>query len=349
VLRFRLGSFPVSVYPSFLLAAALLGYVWMDAWQTLLIWIGVVFVSVLVHELGHAVVALAFGGRPEIRLEGFGGVTFPRLPQPPSAWKQIVLSVAGPVAGLGLGLAAWALGRVLPPEPGSPSATVLLLFQVTSIDWAILNLLPVLPLDGGHVLQAVIEGVRRKPSPALASWVSAVVAGGIALAAWRIWGQPYVAIWFALFAFQNVTRARLAGQEVAAPPAPASPPLRDAERDDVDRELSRARAALLSSDVETALESAQLLEEGEGPYRQAAGLRIRAGVELARGDNQTAGLHAGRSYTLWPSADAAVVAARANLRAGERDRALNWLKRALEAGAPAGTVKDDPELGPLTG
>ena len=156
-------------------------------------------------------------------------------------------------------------------------------------------------------------------------------------------------IWFALFAFQNVTRARLAGQEVAAPPAPASPPLRDAERDDVDRELSRARAALLSSDVETALESAQLLEEGEGPYRQAAGLRIRAGVELARGDNQTAGLHAGRSYTLWPSADAAVVAARANLRAGERDRALNWLKRALEAGAPAGTVKDDPELGPLTG
>jgi len=347
VLRFRLGSFPVSVYPSFLIAAALLGYVSMDAWQTLLLWIGVVFVSVLVHELGHAVVALAFGGRPEIRLEGFGGVTFPRLPQPPSAWKQIVLSVAGPVAGLGLGLAAWALGRVLPPEPGSPSAAVLRLFQETSIAWAILNLLPVLPLDGGHVLQAVIERVRRKPSPALASWVSAVVAGCIALAAWRLWGQPYIAIWFALFAFQNVTRARLAGQEVAAP-APASPQLRDAERDEVDRELARARAALLSSDVEAALESAQLLEEGEGPYRQAAGLRIRAGVELARGDNQAAGLHAGRSYTLWPSPDAAVVAARANLRAGERDRALNWLKRALEAGAPASAVRDDPELGPLT-
>jgi len=67
----------------------------------------------------------------------------------------------------------------------------------------------------------------------------------------------------------------------------------------VDRELSRARAALLSSDVETALESAQLLEEGKVPTGRPAGLRIRAGVELARGDNQTAGLHAGRSYTLW--------------------------------------------------
>jgi len=122
VLRFRLGSFPVSVYPSFLLAAALLGYVYMDAWTTLLIWIGIVFVSVLVHELGHAVVALVFGGRPEIRLEGFGGVTFPGLPERPSAWKQIVLSVAGPIAGLSLGVAAIGLGRILPPDRGSATA-----------------------------------------------------------------------------------------------------------------------------------------------------------------------------------------------------------------------------------
>jgi Zn-dependent protease len=348
VLRFRLGSFPVAVYPSFLVAAALLGYFfWTDDWQMLLLWVVVVFVSVLVHELGHALVALALGGRPEIRLEGFGGVTFPRLPQRPSAGKQVILSVAGPVAGLGLGAAAWALSKAVPPEPGSPAAAVLLLFQVTSVDWAVLNLLPVVPLDGGHVLLAVIEGVRRKPSAALASWISAVVAGCIALAAWRLFGQPYIAIWFLLFAFQNVTRARLAKQESAAP-QPAAPQVRDAEREDVDRELSRARAALLTSDVDTALASAQALEDGEGPYRQAAGLRIRAGVELSRGDYQAAGLHAGRSYTLWQTPDAAVVAARANLRAGERERALNWLKRALEAGAPTAAVSDDPELGPLT-
>jgi Zn-dependent protease len=348
VLRFRLGSFPVSVYPSFLIAAALLGYVWMDAWQTLLIWIAVVFVSVLVHELGHAVVALAFGGRPEIRLEGFGGVTFPRLPERPPAWKQVVLSVAGPVAGLALGVAAWGLGRVLPPDPSSPAAAVLAIFQYTSVYWAILNLLPVLPLDGGHVLQALIEGVRRKPSAAAASWVSAAAAAAIAVVAWRVFGQPFIGIWFGMFAFQNVTRARLAAQESSAAPAPAVAQSSDAEREDVDRELARARAALLSSDVDTALAAAAQLEDGEGPYRQAAGLRIRAGVELARGDNQAAGLHAGRSYTLWQSPDAAVVAARANLRAGERDRALNWLKRALEAGAPAGAVREDPELGPLT-
>jgi len=166
VLRFRLGSFPVSVYPSFLLAAALLGYVWMDAWQTLLLWIGVVFVSVLVHELGHAVVALAFGGRPEIRLEGFGGVTFPRLPQPPSAWKQIVLSVAGPVAGRAWGWPPGRWGACWRPSPARRPPPFCCSFQVTSIDWAILNLLPVLPLDGGHGCRpSSRREAQAEPSP----------------------------------------------------------------------------------------------------------------------------------------------------------------------------------------
>jgi stage IV sporulation protein FB len=348
VLRFRLGPFPVTVHLSFLIVAALLGYYWTGgSMLAFAIWMVVVFVSVLVHELGHAVVARAFGGRPEIALEGFGGVTFPRCQQRLSAGKQIALSLAGPLAGLGLGATAWLLGRVLPPEPGSPTYVVLSLFEWTSVVWAVLNLLPVIPLDGGHVLQALIEGVRRKPSAELASWISAGVAAAVAVLSVVVRTDWYLAIWFTLFALQNVSRARLARQEAAAPPAPG-PQLATAERDDVERELARARTALLSSDVDTALSAAALLEGGEGPYRQAAGLRIRAGVELARGDNLAAGLHAGRSYTLWQSPDAAVVAARANLRAGERDRALNWLKRAIEAGAPPAAVREDPELGPLT-
>ena len=52
MLRFRLGSFPVSVYPSFLIAAALLGYVWMDGWQSLLIWIAVLVLYLQVHIPG---------------------------------------------------------------------------------------------------------------------------------------------------------------------------------------------------------------------------------------------------------------------------------------------------------
>jgi Zn-dependent protease len=356
VFRFRFGPFPVTVYLSFLVAAALLAYIWIsdtaiasgDSVPLLFADIAVVFVSVLIHELGHATVGRALGGAPEIRLEGFGGVTYPRLRERPSAWKQILLSVAGPLAGIAFGIAVGAVAGVVPPERGSAAAHVLEVVQFTSFGWAVLNLLPVLPLDGGHVMQAFIEGVRRKPSVALASWISAVVAGLVAIFSWIAWRSIYLPIWFVLFAFQNVTRARLSARP--APPAetPAFPVVREAERQDVERELARARAAMIASDPDTALAAAALLEDGEGPYRQAAGLRIRAGVELARGDHQAAGLHAGRSYTLWATPDAAVVAARANLRAGERERALNWLKRALEAGAPLGAVQEDPELGPLT-
>jgi hypothetical protein len=345
VLRFRLGPFPVNVAPSFLLAAAILGFPFLNDLLVLALWIVVVFVSVLVHEMGHAVVGKALGGHPEIQLERFGGVTFPRLPAPPSAVSQIGLSLAGPIAGLIPGAAGWAIARYAAPDPRSPLAIVSGLAITTSVFWTALNLLPVLPLDGGHVLLAVLQGIRKKPSIRAASIISAVVAAAAAFLAWRLWDQIFVAIWLALFAFQNFAQSRaLPASPDAAPPVLEAPP---DERADVERELSRARAALLARDERTALAVASKLEEGEGPYRQAAGLRIRAGVELARGDNVAAGLHAGRSFSLWQTADAAVVAARANLRAGERERALNWLRRAVEAGAHPAAVREDPELGGL--
>jgi len=342
VLRFRLGPFPVNVAPSFLLAAAILGFPFLSDVLVLALWILVVFVSVLVHEMGHALVGKALGGQPEIQLERFGGVTFPRLPAPPSAASQIGLSLAGPIAGLLPGAAGWAIARYLMPDPSSALAIAAELAITTSVFWTVLNLLPVLPLDGGHVLLAILQGIRKKPSIRAASIISALVAAAAALIAWRLFDQIFVAIWLALFAFQNFAQSRAlpASPEAAqlVTEAPAD------ERADVERELARARSALLAGDDRTALAVASKLEESEGPYRQAAGLRIRAGVELARGDNAAAGLHAGRSFTLWQTPDAAVVAARANLRAGERERALNWLRRAVEAGAHPAAVREDPEL-----
>jgi hypothetical protein len=108
--------------------------------------------------------------------------------------------------------------------------------------------------------------------------------------------------------------------------------------------MEDTRAAVQRRDFESALAAAARLEGGGGPYRQAAALRLRAGIELARGDNESAAVFAGQSFSIWQSPDAAVVAARANLRAGAEDRARNWLRRALEAGAPPAAVRADPEL-----
>ncbi|HXN55240.1 MAG TPA: hypothetical protein VN874_03150, partial [Myxococcales bacterium] len=76
MLRFRLGPFPVTLEASFLISAVFLSGLSRGPVQIAL-WVAVVFVSVLVHELGHALVGLWLGGRPEIILQGLGGVTFP--------------------------------------------------------------------------------------------------------------------------------------------------------------------------------------------------------------------------------------------------------------------------------
>ena len=116
---------------------------------------------------------------------------------------------------------------------------------------------------------------------------------------------------------------------------------------DVASATEDARSALQQRDFDTAVAAASRLEGAGGPFRQAAALRLRAGIELARGDNESAAMFAGQSFSIWQTPDAAVVAARANLRAGAPDRARNWLRRALEAGASAAAVRADPELSSL--
>src|SRR5690606_32903300 len=74
--RFRLFGVPVSVHPSSVVVVLLLG--WLSGYQrpaTLGIWAGVVYVSLLIHELGHALTARSIGSDVSIELNGFGGLT----------------------------------------------------------------------------------------------------------------------------------------------------------------------------------------------------------------------------------------------------------------------------------
>jgi Zn-dependent protease len=346
VLHFRLGPFPVSIYPWFFLSAILLGGSLGFGWQ-MAAWVVVVFVSVLVHELGHALVGRAFGGQPEIQLQAFGGVTFPRFRAPPGPGRQFLLSLAGPVFGLLLGAAAYALVSLSPPAPGSIVAWTMNRFIYVNVLWAVFNLLPILPLDGGNMLLAFLEGLRRRPSLALASWLSFAMSLLVgALVTLEFGFDPFLLLFLALFAMQNLARARAAGKPPPAESSPAGSAGAD-ERSDVEAATEEARQALQRRNFEAALAAAAHLEKGGGPFRQAAALRLRAGIELARGDNEAAALFAGQSFSLWQNPDAAVVAARANLRAGAEDRARNWLRRALESGASPAAVRSDPELGAL--
>lgn len=117
-----------------------------------------VFSSILVHELGHAVVGRRLGLNPQrIIIHGFGGLC--EYGRSPRAREGVLSSAAGPVAGLLLGAVAWGLmtlfGGVIP----APLSSLLGYVVWINLFWSVFNLLPMWPLDGGHVLW---HGLRLK-------------------------------------------------------------------------------------------------------------------------------------------------------------------------------------------
>jgi Zn-dependent protease len=149
---YRLGTlagFPIRVNLSFLL---LLGVVllWMGGLQGLAI-VLMAAGSVLLHELGHALMARHLGVPVAgIELHFFGGAAqMSDLPRRPG--DEIAVAAAGPavsfaLAGLGHGLAALSVIPAL--------ASVFALFGTVNLILALFNLLPAFPSDGGRILRA---------------------------------------------------------------------------------------------------------------------------------------------------------------------------------------------------
>jgi hypothetical protein len=147
------------------------------------IWVGVVLASVLWHELGHAWTARLFGLESDIELYGMGGVTRPRTPAGGGAlswWKQAAIALAGPGAGLLLGGAVWLAARhVLPAADESAIAREIVRSALwVNVGWSFVNLLPVLPYDGGLALQAVLGAALGRARGHVTANVVSVVVGG---------------------------------------------------------------------------------------------------------------------------------------------------------------------------
>jgi stage IV sporulation protein FB len=216
--HFKLGAIPVQVHGSFLLVVALLGWQPHDL-AGIAQWMAVVFVGVLLHELGHALVGRSFGLTPKIDLVGFGGLTSwsagPAGALP--AAKRIAISLAGPFTGIAIGLATMVLVRAragVPPlaifDHETPWGSLTRTVFFVNFWWGALNLLPILPLDGGNVLLQSLNWLTRGGGEKPARIVSAVVAVLGGLYAFFVQGSTYAAILAALFAAQNVQAIRAA-------------------------------------------------------------------------------------------------------------------------------------------
>ncbi len=176
----RLGGVPISVDPSFFVIIAILGLGQGQTWQGLLVWVAVATAAILLHEVGHAIAFRTFGRKPSITLYGFGGLTSAAGDQMTPA-RSFVVSLAGPFAGFALGAAVWWAGlRWGVPGQGSLGRIAYFDALFVTIGFGLLNLLPVLPLDGGNAMASVLRRLRGDDGDQLAHKVSVgvcVVAG----------------------------------------------------------------------------------------------------------------------------------------------------------------------------
>ncbi|HKZ00380.1 MAG TPA: site-2 protease family protein [Rhabdochlamydiaceae bacterium] len=151
------GRIPITIHPTFWLFAALIGYLNSMSFLGTLIWIGIIFVSVLFHEFGHALTSLIFGQKPRIELVALGGLTY-HGGEKLVFWRQFFIVFNGPLFGLILfGIATLLL--YIPVLSSGTTGMIINLTRAVNLFWTLVNLLPVLPLDGGQLLRIVLEKI----------------------------------------------------------------------------------------------------------------------------------------------------------------------------------------------
>ena len=195
---FRIAGIPVRVEPAFFLIVALLGLG--QEPRFIVSWVVIAFAGILLHELGHAVAFRAFGIQPSIVLHGFGGLTSGTGALSPG--RNIVVSLAGPLSNIVLiGLPMlWAESAGLIGD-GDARVVLAQVLWIT-IGWSLLNLVPVLPLDGGAVAASVLELVMPGRGRRAATWLSVGVAAVAAVAA-ALYGLLFGVLLAGFFAAAN--------------------------------------------------------------------------------------------------------------------------------------------------
>lgn len=187
----------------------------------------VLFAAVLIHEFAHAGVAAALKiPSKRIVLTFFGGyVQFAW--EPKRRWHEIAVSAAGPLANL----ICWAIAAPLLPRLGPEShvqatlAWALVNFANVSFLLGAFNLLPGLPLDGGHIVRAALNYfMPRARASLVAAMIGLLVAVGIGAYAFmrEAWWTLMVAALLALAAWAEIQRSRRALAGDQPPPSAMS-------------------------------------------------------------------------------------------------------------------------------
>ncbi|MFF3439274.1 site-2 protease family protein [Streptosporangium sp. NPDC002721] len=183
---------PIYVSPTWFIVAALITYSfqgvvasWLPdlsvplTYLVAFVFAVLLYVSVLLHELAHCVVARMYGlPVRRITLYLLGGVSeIEREPETPG--REFMVAFAGPLLSLGLAGLGFAASYVIPP--GTIVGVLVLQLWLANLIVGVFNLLPGLPLDGGRMLRAGVWKITRKPvtGTIAAAWTGRALAVGL--------------------------------------------------------------------------------------------------------------------------------------------------------------------------
>jgi Zn-dependent protease/CBS domain-containing protein len=171
---------PVYISPYWFVIAAVFSIIYANEWSSTIsgntrylvaaAFVILLYLSVLVHELSHSVVARGYGlPVRRIVLNPLGGVSEIER-EAPTPGREFAVAGAGPALSLVLAAIGWGLAQV---APYGVTGALIRQLMVANIIVGIFNLLPGLPLDGGRMLRAVIWKITKKPTTATiaAAWV----------------------------------------------------------------------------------------------------------------------------------------------------------------------------------
>lgn len=237
-LNFSFLGFDVRVHPGFFIISVLFGRGLVSGPEIntgvgVLMGVGIFFVSILIHELGHSLAFRYFGIHSRIVLHWMGGLAIPEASygrrQPSLNHRQrIIVSLAGPVAGLLLGflllVIAVQVGSEVPkrqymfnliPRFDEPFKTFSLVVlegsYLINIFLNLINLVPIYPLDGGQVSRNLFEmfdGWEGTRKSLMLSMATAIFCGVLAYTS----QITFIAIFCFYMAYQNYQMLNASGQ-----------------------------------------------------------------------------------------------------------------------------------------
>ncbi len=210
----RIGGIDLKIHVTFLIFLAWIGFTYYQAGGQAAaiqgtLFVVLLFLCVLLHELGHALTAKSFGIRtPDITLLPIGGVArLERIPENPK--QELAIAIAGPLVNVAIAavlifvLNAQATFSDL-EDLNTPRVALLQKLASVNIFLVLFNLIPAFPMDGGRVLRALLA---MRLNYARATQIAANVGQGLAFV-FGLVGLFYnpMLVFIALFVYLGATQ-----------------------------------------------------------------------------------------------------------------------------------------------